>query len=556
MNGLLKVFIIGGYGIFGGRLAQLLASEPRLTLMIAGRSQDKAEAFCNSLQSQAVVVPFRFDREGDVESQLREAAPSIVVDASGPFQDYTDPYRVVRACMALGIHYLDLADGSDFVKGIARFDEEAKSRGVFILSGVSSFPVLTAAVVRKLSAGMVRVETVTGGIAPSPFANVGLNVIRAIASYAGKPIELRDGRHYALVETRRYTVAPPGYTPLNPIRFSLVDVPDLKVLPELWPDLRSVWMGAGPVPEIWHRVLNACAWLVRLGVVRSLSPLAPLMYRAINLFSWGEHRGGMFVVAEGRDIRGQKMERSWHMVAEREDGPFIPSMAVEAIVRHCLDGKEPQAGARPATKELELSDYDALFARRQIVTGFREPAPAGTPLYRRMLGEAFDALPEPLRHMHDLRRSLVAAGVAQIDRGTGLLSRLAALAFGFPSAGRDVPVTVSFRVEQGHETWERDFAGHRFESTQEEGRGRFERLLCERFGPFAFGIALLAEDGRLRLVVRRWNFLGLPLPLWLAPRGDAYESAEDGRFNFYVEIGYRLTGLIVRYRGWLAPRPV
>ena len=51
----------------------------------------------------------------------------------------------------------------------------------------------------------------------------------------------------------------PGRLPLHPIRFSLVDVPDLQVLPKLWPGLRSVWMGAGPVPDILHRALSALA---------------------------------------------------------------------------------------------------------------------------------------------------------------------------------------------------------------------------------------------------------------------------------------------------------
>src|SRR5688572_2200812 len=120
MDGRLKVFIVGGYGTFGGRLAQLLVDEARLTLLIAGRSRDKAQAFCNSLATKAEAVAFVFDREGDVERQLRDAQPDIVVDASGSFQNYADPYRVVRACVALGIHYLDLADGSDFVKGIAQ----------------------------------------------------------------------------------------------------------------------------------------------------------------------------------------------------------------------------------------------------------------------------------------------------------------------------------------------------------------------------------------------------------------------------------------------------
>jgi len=39
----------------------------------------------------------------------------------------------------------------------------------------------------------------------------------------------------------------------------------------------------------------------------------------------------------------------------------------------------------------------------------------------------------------------------------------------------------------------------------------------------------------------------------LAPRCNAYEYAAAGRFHFHVELGHPLTGLIVRYQGWLAP---
>ncbi len=143
----LKVLILGGYGTFGGRLALLLSDEPRLTLIVAGRSRAKAETFCAEVASNAETEPAVFDRDGDVEQQLRAFAPNIVVDASGPFQAYgDDPYRVVRAAIAAGIHYLDLADGSDFVRRIAQFDAQARAHGVWVLAGVSSFPVLTAAV--------------------------------------------------------------------------------------------------------------------------------------------------------------------------------------------------------------------------------------------------------------------------------------------------------------------------------------------------------------------------------------------------------------------------
>jgi hypothetical protein len=78
--------------------------------------------------------------------------------------------------------------------------------------------------------------------------------------------------------------------------------------------------------------------------------------------------------------------------------------------------------------------------------------------------------------------------------------------------------------------------------------------MCERFGPFAFGLALVRETDRLRLVVRRWRVFGIPLPAALAPFGDAYESAEDGRFHFHVEIRLPVVALVVGYRGWLVPQ--
>jgi hypothetical protein len=107
-------------------------------------------------------------------------------------------------------------------------------------------------------------------------------------------------------------------------------------------------------------------------------------------------------------------------------------------------------------------------------------------------------------------------------------------------------VSVTFRVHEGSEHWRRTLGHSTFASVQTEGRGRLERLLCERFGFLSVGLALLVEDERLRLAVRRWSFLGVPLPRAFAPRGDAYESVEGGRFNFHVEICHPLLGLIVR----------
>ncbi|HLQ88459.1 MAG TPA: DUF4166 domain-containing protein [Xanthobacteraceae bacterium] len=562
-----KILILGGYGTFGGRLVLLLADATELTLVVAGRSLANAQAFCAPLKAAATLVPAVFDRAGDVKGQLRDIKPDVVVDSAGPFQLYgSDPYRVVRAAIEQGIHYIDLSDGAAFVDGIVQFDAAARDRGVFILSGASSFPVLTAAVVRRLMApcgnagsALVRLDAVAGGIAPSPFAEIGLNVMRAITSYAGKPVEIvRDGRRataHGIIDTMRFTVAPPGHVPLWRRRFALVDVPEYKLLPQLWPGVRSIWMGAGTVPGIWLRALMLVSFLVRLKILPSLVPFAELIHRTRHALSWGEHRGGMFIVVKGALADGDAVERSWHMIAEGDDGPFIPSMAAAAIIRRSLAGLAPPPGARAATRDLELADYEALFASRKIVTGTRQDFRSGenVPLYRRILGGAYDLLPEQVRVMHDLDRELTVAGVATVDRGAGLLSRLAARIVGFPPAGQDVPVAVTFLARDAGELWRRRFAGLAFESLQEEGRGGNEGLLCERFGPMNFTMALVVDGERLRLLLRRWSILGVPMPLALGPRIDAFEFVDNGRFCFHIEIRHPLAGLIVRYRGWLAP---
>jgi len=154
--------------------------------------------------------------------------------------------------------------------------------------------------------------------------------------------------------------------------------------------------------------------------------------------------------------------------------------------------------------------------------------------------------------MHDMGVTASAAGRATVERGPGVLARLAASLFGFPEAADDVPVKVRFDVSNGIETWTRTFGTKSFSSRQSAGKGRSDGLLCEHFGPLTFAVALVLEDGQLSLVLRRWSAFGMPLPLWLGPRSTSYEVADEGRFRFHVDISHPFTGLIVRYRGWLA----
>ncbi|MGH0004232.1 saccharopine dehydrogenase family protein [Pseudovibrio ascidiaceicola] len=355
----MKILVLGGYGVFGGRLVELLLDIESLELVVSGRDQNKVEAFCKRHSGSAALTPLALDRT-EIALCLPTIKPDIVIDASGPFQSYGQhKYATVEACIAAKVNYLDFADAADFVFGVSQFDQQAKDAGIFVISGVSSFPVLTASVLREISKTM-EIHHVTGGIAPSPFAGVGLNVMRAIVGYAGSPITLfREGERaqaIGLAETRRYTISVPGKLPMRNTHFSLVDVPDLQVLPPEHPTMQSIWMGAGPIPEVLHKMLN---WMARMrSTLRlpSFEPLSPLFYRVLNLFKYGEHRGGMFVHVSG-SANKRPVEQSWHMLAEGDDGPYIPSMAIELWPSKQLFGKFLQAKYPKQVQDLQLGNW-------------------------------------------------------------------------------------------------------------------------------------------------------------------------------------------------------
>jgi len=66
------------------------------------------------------------DAESITADHLMAERASLVINASGPFQ--TQDYRVARAAIDAGAHYVDLTDARGFVTGIGALDGEASER--------------------------------------------------------------------------------------------------------------------------------------------------------------------------------------------------------------------------------------------------------------------------------------------------------------------------------------------------------------------------------------------------------------------------------------------
>jgi len=551
----MKVLIIGGYGFFGGKLSELLAHVADLHILIAGRNLQKAQAACDKFaDAQASFSPFRFDRNEDIAVQLKDQELDLIIDVSGPFQKYGErPYAVIDYALEAGIHYLDIADGADFVAGVSKFDSAAKSKNLTILSGVSTYPVLTSRAVDRLASSLDSVTHIRAGIAPSPHNDMGRSVVDAISSYAGKPFPvLKDGtktQAYGLTEAMSRRICAPGKLPLDPLLFSNVNVPDGRIFGDYYDGLQSVWNGAGPKPVILHRLLMGLAKLVKWRALPSLLPLSPIFHFCMKHIASGAHRGGMFVEVDG--LKDNKLvTKSWHLVGEGDDGPLIPVIPLAILVEKMVKGDWPKYGARAAMEDLTLADYEAEFAKLDIYTGIYDET-AKLSLYEEILGTGYEDMSEPLRKLHRIGAGKSFEGRCKVTRGRNPLSHIVAAALRMPKASADIPVKVVLTRNGNKEIWGRFFDGRRMVSTQEAGRGKQSRLVIERFGPIAVHLAVLVEDGRQILKTVGWSFLGFPLPKILLPGGDIFEHDADGRFNFHVDIVAPIFGRLVKYEGWL-----
>lgn len=536
-----RILLLGGYGGFGGRIARRLADAGH-EVLVAGRDIGKARAFCSG---KIRLVPVAVDRVA-IGQALTEHRPALLVDASGPFQGMG--HVVARACIAARVHYLDIADARDFVCGFGALDAAARAEGVTLLSGASSVPALSGAVVRELTAGMNEIRLVDMAISASNRATAGPAVAAAILGQVGKPMRLwRGGRWetgFGWQDPRRIDFTVSGVAPLPARWAGLTDIPDLAMLPDRLAGRPTVVFRAGTELAFQNIIVWLASWIIRWKWLASLAPLARWLRPLQRLTGWaGSDRSAMRVRIFGRRD-GKRIERIWTLVASDGDGPEIPSLSVLPLVQRILIGQE-LPGARDAGSSLQLADYqpafDKLAIRHEITERDLPP-----PLYARVMGDRFDRLPPAVRSLHDVLGDGGAAGEAVVTGPANPIAALVARIVGFPPAGTQ-RLHVGFTECDGIETWVRDFNGRRFRSRLGQRGG----CLVERFGPLRFAFDLSSDDSGLAMILRRWWIGPLRLPLMFAPRSPAKEWEQDGRFNFDVPIALPLVGRLVHYRGWL-----
>ena len=165
----LRILLIGASGVFGSRLAERIALEPNMALTLAGRRRAPLDALAAKIGGGAVRM---LDRSRVEPRDL--AGYDLIIDAAGPFQASTT--TLVKAAIAARVDYIDLADGREWIASFPKFDLAARTAGVSLVTGASSIPALSHAVLDQLVAGWLEIETIWIGIFPGNRAPRGLSV--------------------------------------------------------------------------------------------------------------------------------------------------------------------------------------------------------------------------------------------------------------------------------------------------------------------------------------------------------------------------------------------
>jgi len=355
-----RIVVVGGYGNFGARICRRLGAELGLEIVATARAaRDPAPGGA---------IAARLDFEAtSFASDLAALAPNLVVHCAGPFQG--QDYRVAEAALACGAHYLDLSDGRDFVAGFAvALNERAMTAQRSAISGASTLPGLSSAVVGRFLSQFETLESIEIVIAPGQHAPRGTATMAAVLGYAGRPLQWMSQGQWRVVH---------GWQEMVNMRFpfgsrwaAACDVPDLELFPDYYRGVQTVTFRAALEVSAQHFALWTLAGLRRAGVPLPLTRWAAQLNRVGTwLDRFGSDCGGMRVDLAGTVSGGTRRRIRWQLTAPGNHGPEIPCMAAVLLALKLARGEAVPLGARPCVGLLSLEDFAPEFARWGITSG-------------------------------------------------------------------------------------------------------------------------------------------------------------------------------------------
>ncbi|WP_330212124.1 saccharopine dehydrogenase family protein [Pseudomonas sp. Z18(2022)] len=352
----LRVMVVGGYGNFGSIVCRHLALAPGIELVISGRDPHKLQRKVDEFKSHSAAgcEGWCGDAMGaGFAAVLPSMNIQLVIHTGGPFQGQS--YAVAQSCIDAGVNYCDLSDCRTFVNGVGVLDAQAKLAGVAILSGCSSVPTLSSAIIDQYRYRFTRIDSIAHGISSSA-KMPGLSTVEGVLAYAGKPIkQLRNGQVHEVLGWQDLTLR--KLPQLGTRVLANVDVPDMDIFASRY-GAHTLSFKAGAGLKLGGVANGLLAQALRMGIVRDHATWAARLHRLGTWFErFGDGKSAMYIDVHGLGTDGQPLSLAVQLTALNDKGPEIPSCAAVALAIKIAQGYVPEPGARPCVGEITVDEY-------------------------------------------------------------------------------------------------------------------------------------------------------------------------------------------------------
>ena len=372
----MRFVVFGGAGDMGRRAVRELAVTEGVELVtIADRNASRAHTVRDRLAADPAVRARVAAAGVDVLDRPAVVAlmreHDVAVGAAGPFYLLEEP--LVRAAIEARRPYVSLCDDHDAASRILALDEQARSAGVAILTGLGWTPGLTNLCVRHAADTLDALEAAHIAWAGSSADSEGTAVVlHTMHIFSRRVTTYADGRWFDVpAGTEPERVVFPD--PIGPVTVFHVGHPEPVTIPRFVPGLREVRLKGGlSEPSLnflavaFGRLGLTATHARRMWLTAALKPLLPAFERL------GPRRAaasGLVVRVRGRKD-GQVVERSYQAVGHMADLTAVPLalgalwMAQGRITARGVFAPEADGGPQPEGFFEELQQRGVRVAWR------------------------------------------------------------------------------------------------------------------------------------------------------------------------------------------------
>ncbi len=287
-----QVLILGGQGRIGRRVAADLVTHTNAKVTVTGRSQRSKPTL--ALGSQVQALELELDDRDKLTASIHALQTddrqqrNVVVHCAGPFHHRDG--RVLEACIAAGVNYVDVSDHPSYTRTAIAYREAAAAAGITAIVNTGIFPGISNSMVRQSIEQLDTADTVHLSYVVAGSGGAGVTVMRTTFLGLQRPFQAWLKGRWQMVKPysdREVVEFPPPYGRVGVYWF---DVPEAFTIPSAFP-VKTVMTKFGTVPDFYNFLTWSVArwWHPRLlqtrAVIEFLSQVSHFMTDVTDRFS-------------------------------------------------------------------------------------------------------------------------------------------------------------------------------------------------------------------------------------------------------------------------------